>query len=228
MDNTKRKAGQRFQEDDSPAAQEAAYSVGRAAEYSKGSGGASANPDNYKPGGKYNSGRRIGYDDYQSAPASTPTSTPENPSTDSAPSQPSTPSQTKGVSTPMMDRILGGYYEIDDSTDRNNARVNSQIDNFRTRAERYDADDVVQTAIDNGKRNSFINIEELDNRVQSREMYNNAKADVSRSEIFGDVWKNQYTDNASSRQPWQTATPGKDIETPDFEDMFERYTNFKK
>ena len=223
MDNTKRKAGQRFQEDESPAAQEAAYSVGRAAEYSKGSGGASADPENYKRGGKYNSGREIGYDDYSSAPASTPV----NPSIDSAPSQPSTPSVTNGVSTPMQDRILGGYYEIDDSTDRNNARVNSQIDNFRTRAERYDADDVVQTAIDNGKRNSFINIKELDNRVQSREMYNNAKADVSRSEIFGDVWKNQYTDNAASRQPWQTATPGKDIETPDFEDMFERYTNFK-
>ena len=223
MDNTKRKAGQRFQEDESPAAQEAAYSVGRAAEYSKGSGGASADPENYKRGGKYNSGREIGYGGYESS-----ASVPEVPATDSVPSQPYVPSQTNGVSTPMMDRVLNGYYEIDDSTDRNNARVNSQIDNFRTRAERYDADDVVQTAIDNGKRNSFINIKELDNRVQSREMYNNARADVSRSEIFGDVWKNQYTDNSSSRQPWQTATPGKDIETPDFEEMFERYTNFKK
>ena len=223
MDNTKRKAGQRFQEDESPAAQEAAYSVGRAAEYSKGSGGASADPENYKRGGKYNSGREIGYGGYESS-----ASVPEVPAADSAPSQPSVPSQTNGVSTPMMDRVLNGYYEIDDSTDRNNSRVNSQIDNFRTRAERYDADDVVQTAIDNGKRNSFINIKELDNRVQSREMYNNARADVSRSEIFGDVWKNQFTDNSSSRQPWQTATPGKDIETPDFEEMFERYTNFKK
>ena len=222
MDNTKRKAGQRFQEDESPAAQEAAYSVGRAAEYSKGSGGASADPENYKRGGKYNSGREIGYDGYNSS-----ASVPEVPATDSVPSQPSVPSQTNGVSTPMMDRVLSGYYEIDDSTDRNNARLNSQIDNFRTRAERYDADDVVQDAIDGGKRNSFINIAELDNRIQSREQYNNAKSDVTRSEIFGDVWKNQYTESAASRQPWQTATPGKDIEAPDFEEMFERYTNFK-
>ena len=121
MDNTKRKAGQRFQEDESPAAQEAAYSVGRAAEYSKGSGGASADPENYKRGGKYNSGREIGYGGYESSSVTTPTSNPENPSNDSAPSQPSTPSQTSGVSTPMMDRVLNGYYEIDDSTDRNNA-----------------------------------------------------------------------------------------------------------
>ena len=76
------------------------------------------------------------------------------------------------------------------------------------------------------KRNSFINIKEHDNRIQSREQYNNAKSDVTRSEIFGDVWKNQYKITAASRQPW--LCPGRAIQTPDFESLYDKYTNFDR
>ena len=57
-------------------------------------------------------------------------------------------------------------------------------------------------------------------------MYNNARSDVTRSEIFGDIWKNQYIDDDLERQPWQSAEPGKPVEDPDWEDMYNKYTDF--
>ena len=55
-------------------------------------------------------------------------------------------------------------------------------------------------AIDRAEKNRYINTEALDNRIGQREMYNNARSDVTRSEIFGDIWKNQYIDDDLERQ----------------------------
>ena len=196
MNHTTRKAGQRFQEDDSPAAQEAAVSVGRSAEFSKGSGGASADPANYQRGGKYNSGNEIG-------------------------------TEQASVDTTFTDRIKSGADSFDDSTAANQNRLNSQINNFRDSADYYkDTSSIAQGAIDRAEKNRYINTEALDNRIGQREMYNNAKSDVTRSEIFGDIWKNQYIDDDLDRSTFQSAEPGKPIESPDWEEMYDKYTNF--
>ena len=198
-----RKAGQRFEEDDSPATQEAAVSVGRSAERAqqvtpanKGSGGASSDPANYQRGGKYNSGAEIG-------------------------------NQQASIDTTFTDRIKSGADSFDDSTTANQNRLNRQINNFRDGADYYkDTSSIAQGAIDRAEKNRYINTEALDNRINNREMYNNARSDVTRSEIFGDIWKNQYIDDDLERQPWQSAEPGKPVEDPDWEDMYNKYTDF--
>lgn len=160
--------------------------------------GRAAESKNYEKGGIYNSGETIG-------------------------------GATASVNSSLSDAVKRGDFGFDNSSTANNDVVNRNIENFRANASKYDnTSSIAQRAIDNAEKNRYINTEAIDERIGAREMYNKAKSNVTRSEIFGDVWKNQYIDDDLVRAPWQTAEPGKEVETPDWEDMYNTYTDFDK
>ena len=199
---TTRMAGQRLQEDD-PVTKESRDSVNEAIDPSKGSGGRSSDPENYKPGGLYNSG---GGGLKRPEPAYT------------------------GPTT-ASDRTLSGYYDVDNSDEANINRTNKYINANRDAQEYYkNTSSIAQGAIDRAGKNAYTNTVGLDQRIGEREMYNRAKGDVYQSQIFGDVWKdsNTYIDKDRTPQPWQSATPADPVEQPDFEEMYEKYSNFGK
>ena len=195
-----RMAGQRLQEDD-PAAKESKDTVNSVMDPSFGSGGRSADMDNYAEGGIYNSGQKIG--------------------------------QSGGYtgSTEGTRRTLSGEFDIDNSDDANINRMNKYINGNRDAQEFYsNTSSIAQGAINRAAENKYINTEALDQRVGQREMYNRAKGDVYQSEIFGDVWKdsNTYIDEDRKPQPWESSEPAEGVEQPDWEEMYNKYSNFGK
>lgn len=195
---TTRMAGQRLQEDD-PVTKESRDSVNEAIDPSKGSDGRSSDPENYKAGGIYNSG---GGGLKRPEPAYT------------------------GPTT-ATDRTLSGYYAVDNSTEANLARTKKYSD-FNAETQNKWKESYDQEAIDGARANNPVSIKALDNRVGEREMYNRAKGDVYQSQIFGDIWKdsNSYIDKDRTPASWQSAQPARPVKQPDFQDMYEKYSNF--
>ena len=59
----------------------------------------------------------------------------------------------------------------------------------------------------------------MDKRIQEREKYSRAKSTVMAGNIFGDMFNMKTPD-------WNSADPAKPVETPDFEKMYDKYTDF--
>ena len=153
--------------------------------------------ENYEQGGKYNSGTRIG-------------------------------ERKASVDTGFTDRLKSGEYDVDNSTTANLNRTRKQINSYRDGAEAYrDTSHIAQGAIDRADKNRYINTQAIDERIGAREMYNKAQSDVTRSEIFGDVWhdSNQFI-NEDARKNWQTPDEAEEPEAIDWEDMYNKYSNF--
>ena len=134
---TTRMAGQRLQEDD-PVTKESKDSVNKAIDPSKGSDGRSSDPENYKPGGIYNSG---GGGLKRPEPAYT------------------------GPTT-ASDRTLSGYYDVDNSTEANIERMNKYSSaNAQAQTKWADTEKFAQGAIDRANAGNAGIVEGLDNRI---------------------------------------------------------------
>ena len=132
------------------------------------------------------------------------------------------------VETPMTERVLSGVDKPDNSLEANLARTNAHFDNHMRNAQQFrNHSHIAQRSIDNADKNRYTNTEALDRRVNEREMYSKAQATVKESEIYGDMWKTPYIDkDRNEPAQWQSAKPAKDIETPNWEEMYEKYTDF--
>ena len=118
--------------------------------------------------------------------------------------------------------IAGSYRgrgpEFNQETKGNNLRTLQHSATNQMQQAKYQGigSGIAQTAIDNAAKNKYINTEALDQRIQSREMYNKAAGTVAFSDIFGDLW-------GSKNPEWAQPEPGKPIEKPDFEEMYDKY-----
>ena len=112
----------------------------------------------------------------------------------------------------------GGYNR---DTFENNKRTMQYSAQNDVAQEKYkDTSSIAQNTIDRAEKNRYINTEALDKRVNEREMYNRAQGTVMFSEIFGDLMGQNSPD-------WKSAEPGKDVEQPDFEEMYDKYNPMK-
>lgn len=157
--------------------------------------------------------------DYLAEFAQTNTSTPkrdsDTPSSEKYPRMKDV--QPANVDTRVSDATIRGDYDIDDSPEANSARLDRQVQQARKyNAAHKDMSHIAQRAIDNADKNRYTNTEALDERVNSREIYNKDQGTVMFGDIFGDLW--------NGRGPsWKSAEPSEDVEAPDFEKMYDKY-----
>ena len=124
------------------------------------------------------------------------------------------------VDTPGTLATLSGFYAPDDSHAANAARLDRQSTQNRDFQKQYaDTSHIAQGAINRASQNAYIDPAALDKRIGQREQYNNAKSDVTRAQLFGDMGNFQ----AGS---WNDAKPREEVEMPNYEEMYEKYSKF--
>ena len=117
--------------------------------------------------------------------------------------------KNSATDTPVSMATMAGYYAPDDSPSANAARVDRQV--------QQNTD--IQKQLRESAPPSYIDPEKMDNRIQQREAYSRAKAKTMAGNIFGDMF--------SMKTPeWNSAKPAKEVESPDFESMYNKYTKF--
>ena len=114
---------------------------------------------------------------------------------------------------------LSGFYDVDDSPAGRAKRLDQNVTMARDNAKKYSNVDYSANSIANARRNSYINPQKLDERIKARENYSRSKATVMGGNIFGDMFNFNTPD-------WKSAKPGKPVESPDFEGMYNKYTDF--
>ncbi len=111
--------------------------------------------------------------------------------------------------TPASMATMAGYYAPNDSASANASRLDRQV--------QQNTD--IQKQLRESAPSSYIDPERMDNRIQQRESYSRAKAKTMAGNIFGDMF--------SMKTPeWNSAKPAKEVESPDFESMYNKYTDF--
>ena len=122
--------------------------------------------------------------------------------------------------TPGTAATLSGFYAPDDSHAANAARLDRQSTQNRDLQKAYqNTSHIAQGAITRANQNAYTNPAALDKRIAQREQYNNAKSDVMRSQLFGDMG------NFQAGQ-WNDAKPQEKVEMPDYEEMYKKYSDF--
>ena len=115
---------------------------------------------------------------------------------------------------------LGGYWDVDDSPAGQQKRLDRHVTSARDYSKKYaNTDYISQGAISRARQNSFIDPGAMDKRIQEREKYSRAKATAMGGNIFGDMFNMKTPD-------WNSAEPGKPVESPDFDKMYNKYTDF--
>ena len=125
-----------------------------------------------------------------------------------------------GTDTPASMATLAGFYDVDDSPAKQ-AKFQDLYSTLNSDAQKKysNTSHIAQGAIANANRNSTLDAGAMDARIRNREMYSRAKADQMGMNLFGDMYK-------GSGPSWQTADPQKPVETPDFEEMYDKYSKF--
>ena len=114
-----------------------------------------------------------------------------------------------GPDSPASAATMAGFYDVDDSASANASRLDRQIDQNTSTQKRLRAN----------APESFIDPQKLDQRIHEREQYSRSKATVMAGNIFGDMF--------SMKPPeWNSAKPAEEVEAPDFEQMYNKYTKF--
>ena len=125
-----------------------------------------------------------------------------------------------GNDTPVSAATMAGYFAPDDSHAANAARLDRQMTQNRDAQKQYsNTSHIAQGAISRAANNAYIDPAALDKRIADREQYSRSKAEVMGSNIFGDNF-------GMSAPNWNSAKPQKEVETPDFEKMYEKYSDF--
>ena len=115
---------------------------------------------------------------------------------------------------------LAGLWDADDSPGAKASRLAQHSDMNKQMQKKYaNTSHIAQGAISRAAQNSFINPRELDNRIHERSMYHRAKSTTKGASIFGDLYGLEGPD-------WKSAKPAKPVEKPDFEKMYDTYTDF--
>ena len=122
--------------------------------------------------------------------------------------------------TPASAGTMAGFFAPDDSPAANAARLDRQSTQNRDLQKKYaDTSHIAQGAISRANQNAYTDPAALDKRIGQREQYNNAKSDVTRAQLFGDMG------NFQSGQ-WNDAKPQEKTEMPDYEEMYKKYSKF--
>ena len=125
-----------------------------------------------------------------------------------------------GKDSPVSAATMAGYFAPNDSHSANAARLDRQSTQNRDLQKAYqNTSNIAQGAIARAQNNSYIDPAALDKRIADREQYSRSKSTVMGSNIFGDM----FNMNAPN---WNSAKPQEEIETPDFEEMYKKYSDF--
>ena len=125
-----------------------------------------------------------------------------------------------GVETPATQATLSGFYDVDDSPAAQAKFLDLHTTLNRDNQKRYaNTSHIAQGAIKRADQNSTMNTNALDKRIFDREQYSRAKADVLGMNLFGDMYNMKTPD-------WKSPERQTEVEKPDFESMYDKYTDF--
>lgn len=122
--------------------------------------------------------------------------------------------------TPVSAATMGGFYDVDDSPAKQAKFMDLYSTLNRDAQKQYsDTSSIAQGAINRARQNESLDINAMDKRIKDREMYSRAKADVMGGNIFGDMFNFEAP-------KFQMPTPEKPVKTPNFEKLYDKYTDF--
>lgn len=122
--------------------------------------------------------------------------------------------------TPVSAATMAGFYDVDDSPSANAARVDRQVDQNRQNQNYYsDTSSIAQNAIDRVSQNAYINPAALDKRIAAGTQNMFDRSTMMGANIFGDTFAFQPPNFQSPKDPEK-------VEQPDFQGMYDNYTNF--
>ena len=126
-----------------------------------------------------------------------------------------------GPESPASMATLGGYWDVSDSPAKQAAFVDLHTTLNRDNQKRYAGEgiSIAQGAIHRAMNDQTINTNALDKRIYEREMYSRAKSDMMGMNLFGDMYK-------GTAPNWTSPERQEGVETPDFEKMYDTYTDF--
>ena len=126
----------------------------------------------------------------------------------------------KMTDNPASMATLGGFYDVDDSPAAQAKFTDLHQTLNSDRQKRYgETSSIAEGATRRAARNSTINTNALDKRAFDRQQYSFAKADMMGMNLFGDMYKNGAPD-------WTSPERQSEVEKPDFEKMYDKYTDF--
>lgn len=123
------------------------------------------------------------------------------------------------LDTPVSNATMSGFYDYDDSPAAQAKRLDQRVTTANDYAkDNMDTDWIAQGAIHRAGQNAYINPRALDDRIQQRENASFARSQVMGANIFGDM--------AKFNLDWKQPDPAKPVEAPDFDKMYNTYTDF--
>ena len=124
------------------------------------------------------------------------------------------------LDTPASAATMAGFYAPDDSHAAIAGRVSrNQTLNADAQKKYANTSYIAEGAIKRAANNAYIDPAALDKRIGDRAQYSRSKATVMNSNLFGDM-------AAMNLPDWQRPEPQKETETPDFDEMYKKYTDF--
>ena len=78
---------------------------------------------------------------------------------------------------------------------------------------------IAEGAIKRAEQNSYIDPKALDKRIHDRSQYHMAESTIQGANIFGDIF-------GMEGPTWNSSKPAKPVEKPDFDKMYDTYTDF--
>jgi len=129
-------------------------------------------------------------------------------------------SNGEGPDTPATLATLAGFYAPNDSPGATAARLDQHVTMNRDNQKKYaDTSWRAQGAIKRAEQNSYIDPQALDKRIADRSKYHMAQSTVKGAEVFGDIY-------GLESPTWNSSKPAKPVEKPDFDKMYDTYTDF--
>ena len=129
-------------------------------------------------------------------------------------------SNGEGPDTPATMATLGGFYAPDDSPAAQAKRLDFHQTMNRDAQKKYgNTSHIAEGAIARADRNRGIDPNALDKRIAQRSQYHRDQSTIKGGQIFGDLF-------GMEGPTWNSAEPGKPVEKPDFEKMYDKYTDF--
>ena len=129
-------------------------------------------------------------------------------------------SKGEGPDTPATMATLAGYYAPDDSHGAQAARLDRNVTMNRDNQKKYaNTSSIAEGAIARAERNQYIDPNALDKRIADRAQYHKDQSTIKGSEIFGDLF-------GMKAPTWNSAKPANPVEKPDFDKMYDKYTDF--
>ena len=124
------------------------------------------------------------------------------------------------LDTPASAATMAGYWDVNDSPAKQASFVDMYSTINRDAQKQYsNVGHITQGAISRAAQNATINTNALDKRIYDREQYSRAKSDMMGMNLFGDMYK-------GTAPTWQRPEPQKEVETPDFDKLYDTMTDF--